>query len=238
MAEDRTHRIIRYLTDTHATEIGGIAALKDLLARATDPEVRTVVSEKIAVGRTQVNRLEARIRALGGSPSGAKAAVQATGARASRLMNLFHDQEDKQTQDLVKAYALTHFEVGVYTSLAAFADAADDAETARLAREIRAEEEAAAARLERLIPRVSVQALNRTAGVAAPGAPASASTSSGGHGGRETALVWLPLAVALGVWVVSRLLSGPDESDDGARAPGTVTDTPVAAADTVDRTAQ
>ena len=238
MPETQKHRLLRYLNDTHATEVGGLLALKDLAAEATDPDLRQIVQDHISETQSQADRLKARILILGGDVSEAKDLVQSAAAKSSRLMNLFHDQEDKQTQDLVKAYALTHFEVGVYTSLEAFADAAGDAETARLAREIRAEEEAAAGRLERLIPRVSVQALNRTEGVAAPGAPASASTSSGGHGVRDTALVWLPVAVALGVWVVSRLLSGPDESDDGAGAPGTVTETPVEAADTVDRTAQ
>jgi ferritin-like metal-binding protein YciE len=226
MAEDKTQRTLRYLADTHATEIGGIAALEDLLSRATDAEVRAAVNEKIAVGQTQVQRLEARIRALGGSPSGAKALVQTAGAKASRLMNLFHDQEDKQTQDLVKAYALAHFEVGVYRSLEAYADAVGDDETARLAREIRGEEEAAAAQLEKLIPRVSVKAVDRTENVAGPMVPASAASDERALPG--PVLLWLPV-VAVGLWWITRLIGGDGD------APTVSPEVPVESLDTVDR---
>jgi ferritin-like metal-binding protein YciE len=161
--EDKTHRLIRYLNDTYATEMGGAAALDDLFRRTNDPDVRAVVVEHLVVTKSQAARLLERIRALGGSEADAKVAFQTLAAKGSKLINLFHDQEDKQTQDLIKTYALEHFEIGVYLSLAAYARAIGDEETARLADTIGAEERDAAQRMEALIPQVSVQAIRRTA---------------------------------------------------------------------------
>lgn len=223
MSEDRTHRLIRYLTDSYGTEIGGQAALSDLAARTDDPDVRRLATEHAAETQSQADRLQARIQALGGNlnTATAKAAFQAAAAKASSLINLFHDQEDKQTQDLIKAYALEHFEVGVYTSLAAYSQSVGDLETAALADTIRAEEERAASRMEQLIPQVAVRALDKTD-------DASSSTKMPSSAGPRkllgipltaTTLILAPAAIALGVYGVRRLRGTSDDSvqyDNGA----------------------
>jgi ferritin-like metal-binding protein YciE len=71
--------------------------------------------------------------------------------KVSDLMNAAHDDYDKTTQDIIKAYSTEHFEIGMYTSLIAFAQAIGDTETAALGQEIMAEEEEAARRLYPLI---------------------------------------------------------------------------------------
>lgn len=160
--ESKQKRLIRYLNDLYAAEIGGLVSLKDLALVATDPQLKSVVQEHIFTTERQAERLRQRILALGGDKSEQKAAVNSLAAKGSSFLNIGHDRVDKQTQDLIKAYALEHFEVGTYTSLIAYARSIGDFETAALGEEIRAEEEMTAERLRELIPQVAVLAVHET----------------------------------------------------------------------------
>ncbi len=166
MAENATERVLRYLTDAHAAETGGLASLQDLANQATDPDVRAVVTEHISVTQSQIDRLHARIGVLGGHDAGGKNILNSVLAKGSNLVNAFHDTADKQTQDVIKAYSFEHFEVGTYTSLQAYASAVGDTETAQLAATIIQEETLAAEKLFRLIPQVAVAAVSKTYGAA------------------------------------------------------------------------
>lgn len=166
MAETAKDRIIRYLTDAHAAEIGGLHSLKDIAAETNDPNVRAAVTEHATQTQSQADRIEARLNALGGKAHDGKAAVNTLIGKGSDLLNVFHDKEDKQTQDVIKAYALENFEVGMYTSLHAYADSVGDHETAQLAKSILGEEQLAAERMLRLIPQLATQAVAKTQGSA------------------------------------------------------------------------
>ena len=162
MAEDVKERLLRYLNDAHAAETGGIQSLTDIAAEATDPEVKSAISEHITVTQSQADRLEARIIALGGTKNAGKGFLNSIIAKGSDLLNIGHDIEDKQTQDVIKAYSLEHFEVGMYLSLKAYSEAIGDHETAQLATTIIGEEQLAAERLQRLIPKIAVYAVSKT----------------------------------------------------------------------------
>ncbi len=164
MAEDVKEQLLRYLSDAHAAEVGGLASLKDLVEGTSDDNVRQVIAEHITVTQSQIERLEARIQALGGSKSEGKGLLNTIIGKGSDLLNIFHSHEDKQTQDLIKAYSLEHFEVGMYMSLEAYADAIGDTETARLTTAFIAEEQMAAERVSRLIPEVATSALKNSEG--------------------------------------------------------------------------
>ncbi len=166
MAENATERVLRYLTDAHAAETGGLQSLQDLANQATDPDVRAVVTQHVTVTQSQIDRLHARIGALGGKDSGGKNILNSVIAKGSNLVNAFHDTDDKQTQDVIKAYSFEHFEVGTYTSLQAYASAVGDTQTAQLAASIIQEEKQAAENLFRLIPQVAVAAVSKTYGAA------------------------------------------------------------------------
>lgn len=203
--ESQKHRLIRYLNDSYASEIGGIESLKDLAAVTTDEQVKQAVLDHLAQTQSQAERLVARIQALGGVKSDPKGFINAAIAKGSGFVNMGHDHEDKQTQDLIKAYAFEHFEVGAYTSLYAYASAIGDYETASLAQELRAEEEAAAVRFERLIPQLAILALNKTEEFAP--APEKKSTA------RSLAPWLLVPGAALAFWGVSRLLQNAQNGD-------------------------
>jgi ferritin-like metal-binding protein YciE len=146
MAENAKDRIVRYLADAHASEIGSLHALNDIAAQS------------------QADRLEARLNALGAKSNSVKAAVNTIIGKGSDLLNAFHDQEDKQTQDVIKAYALENFEVAFYTAMHTYAAGVGDHETAQLAKMILGEEQLAGERLLRLIPQLAQQAVAKTEG--------------------------------------------------------------------------
>ncbi len=104
MAEDSKERLLRYLNDAHAAEVGAMGAMKDIVAEATDADLKAAVNEHLVVTQSQADRLEARILALGGDKAEGKSLVNSIIAKGSSLLNIFHDKEDKQTQDAIKAY--------------------------------------------------------------------------------------------------------------------------------------
>ncbi len=163
MAENTKEQLLRYLNDSYAAEEGGLAALKDLAALATDSDLKQAVEDHITVTQSQADRVNARIQALGGDKSEPKGILNQVLAKASGALNIGHSHEDKQTQDTIKAYSFEHFEMGAYTSLEAFANAIGDSETAQMAQTIIGEEQMAAERLRRIIPQLAVAALKNAA---------------------------------------------------------------------------
>jgi len=159
MAENTKEQLLRYLNDSYAAEVGGVASLNDLATLATDTDLKQAVTDHIAVTQSQADRVKARILALGGDVSEPKGALNSILAKASGVLNIGHSHEDKQTQDTIKSFAFEHFEIGAYTSLMAYANAIGDSETAQLAQTIIGEEQMAAERLQRLIPQIAVAAL-------------------------------------------------------------------------------
>jgi ferritin-like metal-binding protein YciE len=166
MAENTHERLIRYLQDAHATELGIMNALEGMFDDALDPEVSTVFNNHIALTRTQAERLEARLKELGESPSGGKGMMNSLLGKVSDMVNAAHDEYDKSTQNLIKAYSTEHLERGMYESMAAYADAIGDTTTAQLARELQAEEEATA---ELIFPLIQTRARAALAGAEGTG---------------------------------------------------------------------
>lgn len=89
MAEDVQEKLLRYLSDAHTAEVSGLASLKDLANGTRDADVRQVAAEHISVTESQIGRLEARIKALGGE-----------------ISDICQSHEDKQTRDVITAFSL------------------------------------------------------------------------------------------------------------------------------------
>jgi ferritin-like metal-binding protein YciE len=78
--------------------------------------------------------------------------VNKIGAAATDLLHVGKDAGDKATRNLIQAYAIENLEVATYESLYAAATEVGDTETAALAKQIQAQEEAAA---KKIFPRIS-----------------------------------------------------------------------------------
>lgn len=151
MAEDAKQRLIRYLQDAHAAEVGIEEALDGFAEETDDPQIKMIFAEHRLLTKSQADRLEARLQTLGARTSGGKGFATRMIAKAGELMNVAQDDYDRNTQHLVRAYATEHFERAMYEALHAYATAVGDVETATLARQIAAEEEETAQRLFGLI---------------------------------------------------------------------------------------
>ena len=160
MAETKVEQSLRYLQNSHASELGGVESMKDLAGETTDPEVKQVMEQYMALAQSHADRVGARISALGGDVSQPKSAVNSILAKTSHLANILHNKEDKQTQDTIKMASYAYFEVGAYTSLEAYSKAIGDTETAQLAQSLISDEKQMGERLLGLIPQLAAAAVS------------------------------------------------------------------------------
>ena len=131
---ESTHdRLIRYLDNAWAVEKALVDSLKTMAQDVNDADVAQWFREHAQVTWQQEEALEARIRALGAEPSGAKGFFSSMMGRLSDIMQITQDEYDRTTQNLIKAYTSEQFEMAMYQALEAYANAIGDAETARLA---------------------------------------------------------------------------------------------------------
>jgi ferritin-like metal-binding protein YciE len=149
--EDPRDRLLRYLDDAHAAEVGAAQALETFLKEANNDEARAEIERHMMQAKDHALRVETRLRELGGQPSGAKSFFNAMMGKLQDIMHAAHDPHDKTTQDLIKAYAVDHMSVGMYAALAAYSLAYGDHDTAAMAEQIMDEERRAADRCTPLI---------------------------------------------------------------------------------------
>ncbi len=155
MAETPQDRLIRYIQDAHASEVGIVSVLNDLINDVDIPQVRAAFQEHLAVTESQAQRLEQRLLALGAHPSDGKGVLSKITGKLGDLMHISLDKDDKITQDLIKAFATEHLEIGMYESLISYSEAIGDSQTAQLARQIQSEEQEAADKIFPLIQQVA-----------------------------------------------------------------------------------
>ena len=173
VGNDIQDRIARYIDDAIALEASSVTGLKDMISEATDPQDAALFQEHLTQTESQRERLTARLRALGGTHSGLKDLMNKIGIAATDLLHGGKDPGDKATRNLIQAYSIENLEIAMYESLATAATEAGDTETATLAREIQAEEEAAA---KKIFPRIAPMARR---------AVVRASRRNSAHPGRE-----------------------------------------------------
>lgn len=163
MAEDSRERLIRYLQDAHATEVGVREALEGFVNDSDDATVaRTMFQEHIVLTQSQEERLEQRLRAYDEEPSGGKGFFNSLMAKMGEMMHGAHDEYDKMTQNVIKAYASEHLEIGMYEALYSYASSIGDEETAMLARQIQEEERRTAERLFPMIEQCAIATVSAT----------------------------------------------------------------------------
>lgn len=163
--ETPQERLLRYLDDAHAAEVGIEDMLRSAVDRTNNVQAKTAFQEHLAVTQNQAQRLEQRLISLGGRTSGGKGILNSIIGKVSDLVNIGHDEFDKTTQDLIKAYSTEHLEVGMYTSLKAYAEQLGDSETAALAERAIGEEKEAA---DTLFPLIAETAKAAVLGASVP----------------------------------------------------------------------
>jgi ferritin-like metal-binding protein YciE len=133
-----------YLTKHLENVIAAERNFEDVLSRFSSEgeqeDVQKMFSELSAKARTQHQRLEGRLKELGGSPSTLKSAVAHLLAATPLVAQAGQTPQEKNTQHLIITYAAAAAEMAMYEALATVSRNAGDLKTEQLARQLQAEE--------------------------------------------------------------------------------------------------
>lgn len=161
--ENANEKLIRYLQDAHAAEVGIRKLLSGYADDTDNPTLKALFTEHVQLTRTHEDRIAQCLRNYNQEPSGGKGFFNSLMSKIAEMVQSGHDDEDKNTQFLIKAYAAEHLECGMYESLIAFAGAVGDEKVVEVAKSIQAEEKATADRIWPMIREFAVSAVKTTA---------------------------------------------------------------------------
>src|SRR3954468_24086600 len=130
------------MSRTHALEKQVLRQLRVMVAATTDQQLREALLRHEGETEQHIARLEARFDAHYQEPSELRDASAQFAAFFKALGNMVG--EDKPAKHAQDAYVTEHLEIALYEVLEGLALRAGDPETARVARQNRAEEEAMA----------------------------------------------------------------------------------------------
>ncbi len=166
MAESSTDVIKRYLEDAIAAEKSFETQLQGFAKEGDNGAVKAAFHQHALETTNQIERLTARLEALGGSPSTAKSLLAHIFNLSPKAAQIGHEKEERTTQNLMMAFAVENSECAMYESLASVAEAAGDSQTAQLARSIQSQEKATADKVWSFLAPVALDAFNRVTGSA------------------------------------------------------------------------
>lgn len=129
-----------YLEDAIAAEKSFETQLRGFSKDATDSSVRDMFLQHAEETKDQHRQLSARLEQLGGSSSTFKGVLAHLFAAAPKLAQVGHDEYERQTQDLMIAFAVENAEVAMYETLAEVCRVAADVDTEELALQIQKQE--------------------------------------------------------------------------------------------------
>jgi ferritin-like metal-binding protein YciE len=138
-APDLDTKLHDYLHDAHAMEKSVLRQLGALLATTKDEQLHSALERHEALTRQQIARLEERLDAHNEEPSSAGDLGAQFTAFFKALANILRG--DKPVRNAKGVFVTEHLEIAAYEVLERLALSARDPETARVARENRAEEE-------------------------------------------------------------------------------------------------
>ena len=160
MATTSSELIQRYLQDAIASERAFESQLRSMAEEGDNPRVQELFVSHADESKRQCDRLTSRLQVLGGTPSTTKSIMAHIFGSIPKAGQIGQTEEDKNTQNLVMAYAIEQSEVASYEALKVAAETVGDIPTANLAEEIQREEQMTAQRIWNLIPanaRLSVE---------------------------------------------------------------------------------
>jgi ferritin-like metal-binding protein YciE len=192
----RDLKLVQYLNEAYGKEKQLESALAADISMTTDKAYRKRLQDHLKETRDHARRVKSRIKAIGGRPEEVSVpGPEAVAGAASGAMNLANralaaakgpahmlrgtGEQEKLLKNAKSQYWNEFEDIATYTAIETLADTVGDKDTAKLAREIRREEERMAKFLERLIPRF-------TKGVAREEIPAALRNGNGGRKRRSS----------------------------------------------------
>lgn len=132
--------VLRYVQDCEAAERLFHHSLETFAHAGEQNQIKHLFERAATRAKTQHQRLEDRLRELGGEPSGGKSMLAHFLGLGPTIAQLGHEPAEKNTQHLMIAIAAASAEMAMYEALAVVSQAAGDTKTESLARELQAEE--------------------------------------------------------------------------------------------------
>jgi ferritin-like metal-binding protein YciE len=154
---ERDAKLIQYLNEAHGKEKELETALEAHIGMTDRASYKNRLQAHLRETKEHARKVERRIKQLGASPQ----AVQTVVAKATAtLKGPVHALRGTGAEERLLKNAKTEYseeaeEIATYTAIEAFADSVGDRDTAKVAREIRRDEERMARYLEGLIPQLS-----------------------------------------------------------------------------------
>jgi ferritin-like metal-binding protein YciE len=138
--------LVKHIDEAHAMEQNVLRLLDGMIATTSDPEIRRDLEHHRAETERHAARMRECLEAHGSSPSLAKEAGGMVGALMKTVLDAARGA--KAGRNARDGYATEHMEIASYQLLERVAARAGDDRTAEFARQIRAEEEAMAAKID------------------------------------------------------------------------------------------
>jgi ferritin-like metal-binding protein YciE len=138
-ALDLDTKLHDYLHDAHAMEKSVLRQLGSLMGTTKDAQLQAALEQHRGVTKQQIARLEERLEAHNEDPSSPADMGAEFTAFFRALANIL--RSDKPVRNAKDVFVTEHLEIAAYEALERLALSARDPETARVARENRAEEE-------------------------------------------------------------------------------------------------
>jgi ferritin-like metal-binding protein YciE len=160
MSDTKTQsKLVQYLSEAHGKERELETALEAHIGMTTRKPYRQRLQQHLKETKSHARELERRIKQLGGGNTAlaGKVAGQAVGKAKSLAKGPLHlvrgtGEAEKMLKNAKTEYFNEHEEIATYIAIETLAEQLGDAETAKLARAIRRDEERMASFLEKQIP--------------------------------------------------------------------------------------
>src|SRR4051812_7832471 len=144
-ADTLSEQLVKYLTDAHAMEVQALAQMRAAPKLAGDPMLAQAFEAHLLETEQHEHLVRERLEAHDAKPSRLEDLL---GALSGKGFVLFaRSNPDTPGKLATHAFSYEHMELAAYDLLARTAERAGDTETAEVAKRIRAEEDAMAARL-------------------------------------------------------------------------------------------
>jgi ferritin-like metal-binding protein YciE len=155
---DRDAKLVQYMNEAYGKERELEAALQAHIAMTTKATYKKRLKEHLRETKGHAKELERRIKKLGGGPKALQTVVAKTVAAAKGPLHMLRGsgEQEKMLKNAKTEYFNEQEEVATYLALETFATKVGDRETAKLAFDIRREEERMAKFLEGQIKQLAV----------------------------------------------------------------------------------
>jgi ferritin-like metal-binding protein YciE len=155
--KERDAKLVQYLNEAYGKEKELEAALEAHIGMTSRMPYKKRLRKHLTETKDHSRQLERRIKALGGGGQTLQTITAKAMAAAKGPLHALRgtSEQEKMLKNAKTEYSEEHEEIATYTAIEVFAEKVGDRETAKVARQIRRDEERMAAYLERLIPQLT-----------------------------------------------------------------------------------